>query len=80
VFADKEDTDYQLLLGSLQRAQAAADVRPRYGTPDFRPNRQYIRELKKYGVLPPDFDPEHSPIDYFQADQDYWRTYWHSPN
>ncbi len=80
VFLNKEDADYQHLLGSLQRAKADADVRPRYGTPDFRPNRQYIRELKKYGVLPPDFDSERSPIDYFQADQDYWRTYWHLPN
>jgi mono/diheme cytochrome c family protein len=80
VFADKDDDDYKRLLGILERAKAAADVRPRYASPGFRPNRQYIREMKKYGVLPPDFDPDHSPIDFFQADQNYWRTYWHEAN
>ncbi len=59
VFADTTDPAYQQLLGSLRRGKAEADVRPRYGTPGFRPNRQYIRELKRYGILASDFDPAH---------------------
>ena len=47
VFADKSDPDYQRLLASIQQGKAHADQRPRYGTPGFRPNRQYIRELKR---------------------------------
>jgi hypothetical protein len=79
VFANTEDRDYQHILASLQRAKADADVRPRYGTPGFQPNRQYIREMKRYGVLAADYDPRHGPLDFFQIDQDYWRTYWYTP-
>ncbi len=72
VFSDTDDPAYQHLLASIQRGKAEADSRPRYGTPGFRPNRQYIRELKRYGILAADFDPDHSPIDIFEADRAYW--------
>ncbi len=76
VFTTQDDPDYQLLLDSLQKGKQTADQQPRYSTPGFQPNRQYIRELKRYGVLPEHFDPATTPLDYFAADQDYWRTYW----
>ena len=34
----------------------------------------YIREMKRYGVLPADFDPK-TPIDPFQVEGDYWRMF-----
>ena len=58
VFASQDDPDYQRILASIEQGKKMADQRARYGTPGFRPNRQYIRELKKYGVLPADFDPD----------------------
>ena len=67
------------MLASIRRGKAEADVRPRYGTPGFRPNRQYIRELKRYGILASDFDPATSPIDIFEADRAYWRSSWYAP-
>ncbi len=67
------------MLAVFRLGKEESDKRPRYGTPGFRPNRQYIREMKKYGVLPADFDPASSPIDIFATDQAYWRTYWHTP-
>jgi len=44
--------------------------------PAFKPNPQYVRELKKYGVIPRDFDLARQPLDYFAADQAYWRSLW----
>jgi hypothetical protein len=79
VFADAQDPGYRRLLEAIERGKEEADVRPRYGTPAFRPNRQYIRELKRYGVLAADFDPHASPIDVFEADQRYWRSFWYTP-
>ncbi len=79
VFTSQDDPDYQNMLATIRRAKEMSDQRPRYGTPGFRPNRQYIREMKKYGVLPADFDPDTSPIDIFATDQAYWKTYWHTP-
>jgi len=76
VFLTKDDPGYQQILEALRRGREYGNQRSRWGMPDFRPNRQYIRELKKYGVLPADFNPDSSPIDPFEIDQAYWRTYW----
>jgi hypothetical protein len=79
VFADTTDPDYQLLLALIQAAKAELDKKPRYGTSGFRPNRQYIREMKKYGILPDDFVANDSSIDIFELDQAYWKSFWHTP-
>lgn len=78
-FKDKEDPKYQGLLAVMQQRKKQYDQRPRYGTAQFKPNPQYIRELKRFGVLPPSFDPARDPIDVFDADQDYWRLFWYHP-
>ena len=35
--------------------------------------------MKRYGILPPAFDPARDPIDVYQTDQAYWRSLWHRP-
>ena len=73
-------SDYRRLLGLIEKAKAALDEEPRYATPGFKPNRQYIREMKKYGILPPQFDPAKDPINVFTLDKAYWRAAWYSPD
>ena len=46
------------------------------GTPD-RPSSQYIREMKRYGILPADLDPAVTPIDVYATDEAYFRSFWH---
>ena len=48
------------------------------GTPD-RPSSQYIREMKRYGVLSADFDPVTNPLDVYATDESYFRTFWYRP-
>jgi mono/diheme cytochrome c family protein len=79
VFKDASDPDYQKLVAAIERGKKVFDAEPRYGTPDFRPNRQYVREMKRYGVLPASFDLARDKIDIFQTDQAYWRSFWHDP-
>jgi hypothetical protein len=43
----------------------------------FRPNEHYVREMKRYGILPDTFDPAKDPIDCYSVDQAYWRSFWH---
>lgn len=76
VFSNADDTDYQGLLALLRRAEVEANARPRYSTRGFQANRQYIREMKKYGILPEDLDQDATPIDIFEVDQAYWRSFW----
>ncbi len=80
IFKGTGDSDYQRLLGLIEKAKSALDEEPRYATPTFKPNRQYIREMKKFGILPPQFDLAKDPIDVFELDQAYWRAAWYSPD
>ena len=79
VFQNKEDPDYQSMLAAIEACKAGADAKPRYATPGFRPNRQYIREMKAYGILPASFNADTGPIDPFKTDQAYWKSLWYHP-
>jgi hypothetical protein len=79
IFKDTRDTDYQALLATIAKGKADLDARPRYGSPGFKPNPQYVREMKRYGILPASFDPARDAIDVFQTDQAYWRSFWTVP-
>jgi hypothetical protein len=73
VFRDRIDPDCRRLVEAIEAAKTKIDAEPRFSTPGFRPNAQYLRELKRYGVLPASFDPARDAIDAFRADQDYWK-------
>lgn len=79
VFRDKSDPDYKALLTALTKAANVINSVPRYGTPDFQPNKQYIREMKRFGILPKSFDPAKEKVNYFELDQLYWRSLWITP-
>jgi hypothetical protein len=46
------------------------------GTPK-NPSSQYIREMKRYGILPADLDTSVNPIDVYATDEAYFRSFWH---
>lgn len=48
------------------------------GTPD-NPSDQYIREMKRCGVLSADFDMATDPFDAYATDEAYFRTFWYQP-
>ncbi len=64
----------------MQDRKRQYDQPPRFGMSGFRPNRQYIREMKRFGVLPASFDPAADPIDIFETDQRYWQLFWYRPD
>lgn len=78
VFESKNDPDYRALLAAIEKGKTIIDAEPRFGSPAFKPNPQYVRELKKFGVLPASFDLASDPIDVFAADQRYWKSLWPS--
>jgi hypothetical protein len=79
VFKDASDPDYKRLLGGIHKAKAAVEAEQQFGTPQFRPNHQYIREMKRFGILPAGFDPTKDPVDAFATDEKYWRLFWYAP-
>ena len=44
--------------------------------PQFCPNPEYLREMKRYGILPMDADPRKCPVDPYATDRRYWSLDW----
>ena len=48
------------------------------GTPET-PSPHYVREMKRYGILPHELHPAAAAIDVYATDEAYWRSFWHEP-
>jgi len=79
VFTDTDNPDYQELLADICKLKNDLDRRKRFDMPDFRPGQHYVREMKKYGILPADHNPNTDPVDVYALDQAYWKSLWYRP-
>ena len=79
IFVDATDVDYQSILRAIERAKTELDEVKRFDMPGFRPTTHYVREMKRYGVLPASFDASRDPINVYQVDRAYWRSLWYWP-
>lgn len=74
VFADKTDPDYEKLLELCRAGKDFLDKIKRFDMPGFQPSAMYVREMKRFGIL-----PANAPaglIDVYVTDQAYWRSLW----
>jgi len=79
VFTDTEDPDYQKLLAVVRAAKFHLETIKRFDMPGFRPRDDYLREMKRYGILPAN-QSEKSFLDPYALDQAYWKSLWYRPN
>ena len=79
VFADTNDPDYQKILALCIAGRKHLEKIKRFDMPDFRPRQSYVREMKRYGVLPKNLAAD-TEIDVYATDQAYWRSLWHRPD
>jgi len=79
VFKDKQDPDYQKILAHLQDAKKRLEEIKRFDMAGFKPRAEYVREMKRYGVIRADFDLSKDKIDVYEVDRKYWSSMWHSP-
>jgi len=79
IFADKSDPDYRKILAHIQAAKLKLDEIKRFDMPGFKPNKHYVREMKRYGILPESFDLAKDKINVYEADKNYWKSMWHQP-
>jgi hypothetical protein len=80
VLAGRDDPDARRLFRAVEEAKAMHDSSTRYGTVDFRPNPQYIRERNNMKIKADSFDQTKYVIGDFWADQGYWKLLWHPPS
>jgi cytochrome c553 len=80
-FASTDDPDYARLLAEVGRGKGRLEEKKRFDMAGFVPNRHYLREMRRYGVLPADLDPASPgrPIDPYEVDEAYWRSFWYAP-
>jgi hypothetical protein len=79
IFQDTRDPDYQKILQHVTAAQVRLDEIRRFDMPGFRPIEHYVREMKRYGVLPESIDAARDALDVYAVDAAYFRSFWHSP-
>jgi hypothetical protein len=78
IFADPNDPDYQKVLALCRRGKRRLEEIKRFDMPGFRPTPTYVREMKRYGILPNDL-AEGALIDVYATDRAYWRSLWWQP-
>jgi hypothetical protein len=78
VFRTKKDADYGVLLTAIRETKRRLDEIKRFDMPGFQPRPEYIREMKRFGVLSADFD-DSTPVDPYRTDRAYWESLWWRP-
>jgi len=78
VFSNTSDPGYQALLAMVRAGKDHLDSITRFDMPSFKPRAAYLREMKRYGVLPAGLPPD-AKVNPYQTDQLYWESLWHHP-
>ena len=76
VFKSTDDPDYKILLAMIQDGKDVLAKVKRFDMEGFRPPKPYLREMKRYGVLPESFDLDKDPVDPYALDRIYWALDW----
>ncbi|MCP5109938.1 MAG: hypothetical protein GY953_03790 [bacterium] len=78
VFADTSDPDYQKILLAIADAKKWLDEAKRFDMPGFRPRQDWVREMKRYGILPAGDDGTER-LDVYAVERKYWESLWYRP-
>ncbi len=78
VLSGTGDPAYQAILASINEAQRELGQMKRFDMPGFVPRYAWVREMKRFGILPPDHDPA-QPVDYYAVEREYWESLWYRP-
>lgn len=78
VFASKDDPDYRKLLDLCVAGQQHLARVKRFDMPGFRPRVDWVREMRRYGILPLD-TPDDASVDVYETERRYWESLWHRP-
>jgi len=70
--------EYQTILDYIRVLHEAQNTNKRFNMPGFRPPPHYVRQMKRYGVIPADYNRS-QPLDVYAADRQYWESFWYRP-
>ena len=78
VFADTTDADYQKLLAHCVAGKERLQQVKRFDMTDFTPRPDWVREMKRYGILAADTSAG-SGFDVYNTERKYWESLWYRP-
>ena len=75
---DTADPDYRAILAGIAESARKLEEIKRFDMPGFRPRVDWVREMKRFGILPRTQNPA-DPVDYYAAEREYWKSLWYKP-
>jgi len=82
IFSDTTDPDYVALLAHIEAGKDFLENDlTRFDMAHFRPRKEYLDEMKRYGILPASFDTANptNSVDVYELDRKYWQSLWWRP-
>ncbi|MDR1454660.1 MAG: hypothetical protein LBJ01_03315, partial [Tannerella sp.] len=76
IFKSRKDPRYRQILKGIERTKQHLDHIRHFDMPGFTPRPEYIREMRKYGILPSGTEPS-DVTDVYALEQEYWRSLWY---
>ncbi len=67
------------IAGHGRRRQRELGPAKRFDMPGFQPPDAYVREMRRFGILPAKADPDQW-LDGYELDQAYWQSLWYRRN
>ena len=78
VLASTSDPDYQKLLAMCAAGKERLDQIKRFDMPGFQPRPEWVREMRRYGLLPMSIKPG-EPVNVYETERKYWQSLWYTP-
>ena len=78
LFASQSDPDYIKLLALCAAGKKRLESARRFDMADFKPRRDWVREMQRYGILDAALDVK-VPLDVYAVERRYWESLWHRP-
>jgi hypothetical protein len=75
IFKDTADPDYVTIHAAITDAKKKLDEIKRFDMPGFRPRVEWVREMKRFGILPAEFS-ERDSLDVYAVERRYWESLW----
>lgn len=78
ILPNREDADYRALLGMVSAGKTYLERIKRFDMEGFEPRPEWVREMRRYGVLPPTAGLVTGP-EVYAVEQQYWQSLWPRP-
>lgn len=78
VFASTADDGYRAIHAMIAAGQRFLETHRRFDMVGFVPRQDWVREMKRYGMLPQSNQPA-DVRDVYAVEQEYWKSLWHRP-